>query len=708
MSHAQTKTQKLQQAKRLYLLTIAGLTDIEVAKALEMDRASAYRYRKELEAVEVEAGRYTVEPTEEDVLLAKAVLSRMEMVQAQRERESLSLAKVPEEQVYLIEAGSGKQKPLLPIAVQTQTDGAGSEGVQDEPAVMGEREMMDPCVEEVSSGRQLPLVEAEPVDVPHLASKATEESIGAWACVPEHASVADGDSGREEEERFDEGMDAAEVVAGKQEKKGLRRYYSKYKERPTAYYDPLSGQLYSEKSRVHVVGRAAVLEAVLEACDCPVLYLLPDATGGYPTASDYYQIAGIEVKKYLEKRQAATVRYQGKSINVYPIATWCDVALGDSLKGVIQGLRTVREELEKSFQPRSVTAERAEKFLIPLLATPSQMGADLLKRSLPYEQVYEPLPEDTALTILQELGQGRIETFYHGQDEVEQVYAYDGRWMYASCLRHVPVGPVLHDDEAAILPYVPGFYRVEVSIPREWQHIGLLPMRNPTGSSQKFSYPRQGGQVFESWCTSSELSLALKEGWQVQVRERILWPQTHVLPEPLKLWGERLIALRMEKAPTYAEPLRSILQAAVRNILLHTAGGFHRVTREFDGYTSDVTAIPATATSFELLPDGEIWRYTQADRLSPLQQMLSQPHWAATIWGAARKKLAAQALQIPYADLMALRVDAVWTVREMFWKDTGKIGVFRREFLHDDRGLRWPRNTGEMVPLVQRTKGRED
>ncbi|GAC1687359.1 MAG: hypothetical protein PVS3B3_08940 [Ktedonobacteraceae bacterium] len=497
-----------------------------------------------------------------------------------------------------------------------------------------------------------------------------------------------------------------EQEEGGGEKKGLRRYYSKYQERPTAYYDPLSGQLYSEKSRVHRL-ESAGLDAVLEVCDCPVLYLLPDASGEYPTASDYYSIEGIEVRKYLEKRQAAMVRYQGKMINVYPLSTWCDVGGGASLKGVIRGMRTIQQELEQAFQPQKVTAGRVEKFRIPLLATPSQMGADLLKRSLPYEQVYEPLPEQTALTILQELGQGRIETFYHGRDEVEQVYAYDGRWMYASCLRHVPVGPVVHDMQGEIAAYVPGFYRVEVQIPVQWQHIGLLPMRNEVGNSQKFSYPRMAGQTFESWCSSSELSLALKQGWSVVVKERILWPQTHRLPEPLKLWGDRLIGLRMERAKGYEEPIRGMLEAAVRNILLHTIGGFHRVTREFDGYTSDVMTIPATATSFELLPDGEIWRYTLADTLSPLQQMLSQPHWAASIWGAARKKLAEQALQVSFEDLIAMRVDAVWTAREMPWKDTGKVGVFRRERLQHDMHIRWPRNTGEMVHLVQRTKGQE-
>ncbi len=513
---------------------------------------------------------------------------------------------------------------------------------------------------------------------------------------------------RQRAELEDKLEEEEEQEKGEGEKKGLRRYYSKYRERATAYYDPQSGQLYSEKSRVHKLGPHASLAEVLEACDCPVLYLLPNGEGAYPGASAYYSIAELEVRKYLEKRQAATVRYQGKMIHVYPLSTWCQIQGGASLKEAIRGMRTVQRELEQAFQPQKVTAGRAEKFLIPLLATPSQMGADLLKRSLPYDQVYEPLPEQTAFTILQELGQGRIETFYHGRDEVEQVYAYDGRWMYASCLRHVPVGPVIHDRQEEIAAYIPGFYRVEVHIPAQWQHIGLLPMRNAVGSAQKFSYPRQAGQTFESWCSSSELSLALKQGWSVAVKERILWPQTHMLPEPLKLWGDRLITLRMERAKGYEEPIRGMLEAAVRNILLHTIGGFHRVTREFDGYTSDVMTIPATATSFELLADGEIWRYTLADKLSPLQEVLSQPHWAASVWGAARKKLAEQALQVPLDDLMAMRVDAVWTAREMPWRDTGKVGVFRREQLEYDRHVRWPRTTGDMVQLVQRTKGRED
>jgi len=76
MSHAITKADKLTSARRLYLLAPQGLTDIELAKALDIDRASAYRYRKELRTIEVSESHYTLEPSQDDVALALAVLQR--------------------------------------------------------------------------------------------------------------------------------------------------------------------------------------------------------------------------------------------------------------------------------------------------------------------------------------------------------------------------------------------------------------------------------------------------------------------------------------------------------------------------------------------------------------------------------------------------------------------------------------------------------
>jgi hypothetical protein len=76
MSHARTKLQKLLDAKQCYLLAPMGITDAELAHKLKVDRTCAYRYRKELGAVEVSPGRYTLVPTREDVDLALSVLQR--------------------------------------------------------------------------------------------------------------------------------------------------------------------------------------------------------------------------------------------------------------------------------------------------------------------------------------------------------------------------------------------------------------------------------------------------------------------------------------------------------------------------------------------------------------------------------------------------------------------------------------------------------
>ena len=69
MSHARTKVEKLIGAKRLYLFTSSGLSDSELAQRLGIARVSAFRYRKELDAVKVTEGRYSLVPPEEDIQL---------------------------------------------------------------------------------------------------------------------------------------------------------------------------------------------------------------------------------------------------------------------------------------------------------------------------------------------------------------------------------------------------------------------------------------------------------------------------------------------------------------------------------------------------------------------------------------------------------------------------------------------------------------
>jgi hypothetical protein len=75
MSHARTKQQRLELAKRLLLIHHQkGIRDVELARELGVAYNSAWRYRRELGAVPVSPGRFKLIPTQEDIELARAVL----------------------------------------------------------------------------------------------------------------------------------------------------------------------------------------------------------------------------------------------------------------------------------------------------------------------------------------------------------------------------------------------------------------------------------------------------------------------------------------------------------------------------------------------------------------------------------------------------------------------------------------------------------
>ena len=84
MGRARTKMMKLHEAKRHYLQSTQGITDIELAAILCVHRSLAYDYRKELGCVAVSPGRYTLLPTQEDIELAFTVLQRAQRSLAER------------------------------------------------------------------------------------------------------------------------------------------------------------------------------------------------------------------------------------------------------------------------------------------------------------------------------------------------------------------------------------------------------------------------------------------------------------------------------------------------------------------------------------------------------------------------------------------------------------------------------------------------
>lgn len=77
MSHALTKLTKLVEVKRQLLLHTEGLTVDELSAATGVHISTVYRYLADLGATSAAgSNRYTLEPTEQDIQLAQAVIAR--------------------------------------------------------------------------------------------------------------------------------------------------------------------------------------------------------------------------------------------------------------------------------------------------------------------------------------------------------------------------------------------------------------------------------------------------------------------------------------------------------------------------------------------------------------------------------------------------------------------------------------------------------
>jgi hypothetical protein len=499
----------------------------------------------------------------------------------------------------------------------------------------------------------------------------------------------------------------------------LARRYLERNKQTKSYFNPINGNFYSEVSKLHKLGEKATFKDAIGVCDTNVLYMLPSPKGTYkdprstyPTKIDLESIPGLTVKAWY-RVNAGVIQFQGKEFDIHPIGRWFNVPSGVYLSDVILAMEKMRELLEKHFQPIEVVKGKSEEYPVEILSTPARTGVDLLRRKLPYGAKYENLPSDIEHIIMTEFSQARIELFDHEIGQIDHAYLYDGRWMYASCLRHVPIGDIIHDQEDKYLDYIAGFYRVNVTVPIDWHHIGLLPLKNPQAGKGSL-YPNQPGETFISWCSDKELALAIKHEWKVTILERILWPQTQAkgVPgrDPLRHWGETLVKLG-EIAESYKEPFRSMLKGGFRSMLLFTIGTLHRSQkgskRGVDGYAESLADLPdGDFTIEDMLPDGSV-HYTTREDLASYQLDQFLPHWPLYIWCTAKRKVTEKALEVPYENLLAIRTDGIWTTCSMPFQDTGKVGCFREKELACTGPFEWPHNNDELVAMMRIAKGEE-
>ncbi len=346
-----------------------------------------------------------------------------------------------------------------------------------------------------------------------------------------------------------------------------------------------------------------------------------------------------------------------------------------------------------------------------LLRTPVQTALALAEHTLPWAPgdapyAYLVIDKDIQALITQRCthGQHRYEDCGKPGEVVSQVVLYDARVSHAAHLRHVPVvlrpSDLVHDESSESIPFRRGFYRVDVTVPRDWKHIGLVPASIP-------SYPAKPGFQFETWLSWGEVRLLIEQGWSHAIRERILFAADGPGSDPLRIFYERLTASleRLDALPK--TEIIHALRAALRSIALHLIGNFHRGLSENPQVYASLDELPADLSPSATVThedQGYVVRTTRP--LDLYHARWYRPEWAAEIWASTRVAVTRHALRVPRETLLVVDGDGLYLTTDPGWTDDGKVGCYRRQAIW--RGtLKLPRASSVGYPqrdLLRRVK----
>lgn len=495
----------------------------------------------------------------------------------------------------------------------------------------------------------------------------------------------------------------------------LTRRYIERKPHTACYYNPNNGRVYSDVSKLHDLGERASLTDALLTVDTRALYIMPSPRGLYvhpesiyPARADY-EACRVEIVRWYDGDNAGILSIGGQQIDVLPLSRFFEAPVGTQLSDCVLTMKQLHKLLNQRFQPSSVHKGTHAAFPVEISLTAARTGMDLLRRKLPNDTSYEPLPKDIESVLMTQFGQSRNEIINAGQHStLQEAYCYDGRWMYAACIRNSPVGTPILDHGWEYLPYVPGFYEVEATVPYGWCHVGLLPVRDLSRSKRSI-YPNQPGETFVSWAGYTQVQLALQHDWPLKIQRRMLWPDSckkgFVGKDPLRAWGEALIELREHTVQEIREPIRSMLRDALRHLLIDPIGKLHSSVRHLDVYADTESEIYALGS----VPDnvsGDLYHAQVTAPLTKYQLEEFQPHWSQDVWSKVQALTTRAALQIPYEELVLIRTDGIWASEpQPHFADTGRVGCFRQKVLGGKGPYTYPHNEKSVLAFMARAKG---
>lgn len=386
-------------------------------------------------------------------------------------------------------------------------------------------------------------------------------------------------------------------------------------------------------------------------------------------------------------------RADGRRVVVQSAGAWLGARTGVAPEVVAQAVDLLRQTIRDAWQDQTLA----------VLGTPVALGRELLQRALPWGQSFEVLDGEVQTLIRATSGQGRVEPAGpHAWAELRERFGptlprlevWDGRFSYAALCSELPVGPARHvvgraACEAAYEPYGRARWRVSVTVPDGWAHLGLLPRQLEARPGEPgWDYPATVGTSWETWADAVEVDLARRHGWAVELHEGIVFGKGR----PLDNFARRVIACRerLDRADSEAAQLARVM---LRSVLLQTIGSLHgRPPRRIVAAPIDTaTNVPADATGVHVRGDHIVYTTRSGQVARP---ELAHPEWSAAVWARARVRLlrspgvgrtVAGALSLPAASIVALRTDAIWTTAAPGWADDGRPGRFtlRRAIDHE-------------------------
>jgi len=385
-----------------------------------------------------------------------------------------------------------------------------------------------------------------------------------------------------------------------------------------------------------------------------------------------------------------------------------------------------------------------------LLNTPAGTGLELWHSSIPtmresgwkQSTAYPILPEDVRTLIHQTSGQGRFEFLPAPPSGVApQLVCMDGRLAYgAPALNELGVGPATHDTLPVYEGFTPARYRVRFRIPDAWAHVGLFMVpdyRTPEAGGphrdgkRHWYFPATPGTVGKTWADAAEMRIAYApfphacemcgayyrandgercpaHGWDLHIEERIVFTKGR----PLRTWVERLIAAR--EACGEDSQVHALARAAVRNILLHTIGAFHGTHRPITRIAGLADVPMCTPARTVLSPGGDELHLWDEPGLAPKFPDYQRPEWSAQVWARTRARLLLHrdydtgrftgALTLPYEDVAAFRLDAMYLTCDPGWPDSGRPGTLRVKGSLASP-VPWPRDEGDLSAVKAQLEG---